>query len=387
MRIGYLTGMIPGRMHNGTEIATRTIADALRSRGHDVSFFGHHRLGDPTPPGIPADQIDVRPIEFDGANRRHRLLWSLTALLRHEPLSVSKYRGAGVETAFARLFSRFDLVLVDKAQLAWIHRDALAAVPHSVVWHAIEHRTYGQVADSRRGLQATVYHREARLLETIERRLLAPLPHAFALTEADAATLRDLGCRGRIDVLPLTVPLSLVAPPADFACDVGLLGAWTWSANATGLDWFLDRVWPSIAGDLAVAVGGHGSLTHRPEIVGPRRVGFVDDAKAFLGAARVVAIPLVGGTGISMKLVEAAAQGWPTVTTSVGVRGIDRLPPNVVVTDDPAAFAAALRDLRDVPEETRSAWRDAGRLWYDDRISTLAERLDQGVAAARALNS
>ncbi|NLH82433.1 MAG: glycosyltransferase, partial [Phyllobacteriaceae bacterium] len=357
------------------------IADGLRALGHDVVFLGFHRHGDPLPQGVPTHHVDVRPIEFAATGVIRRAAWTMAALGRNEPLSVAKYRGGVGARVFPDLFSGFDFVLVDKVQLAWIFRDRLAGIPHSVVWHAIEHRTYGQVAEMSGTLGARVYRREASLLEEIERRLSTTTPHVFALTDADAVTLAMLGRRGPVDVLPLTVPLSLADPPDECARDVGLLGAWTWSANATGLGWFLDAVLPRLPSDWRVDVGGHGSTIVRPDVVGARRLGFVDDAKAFLGAARVVAIPLVGGTGVSMKLVEAAAQGWPTVTTPVGVRGIERLPPSVRIAETPDAFAAALAEMRAVPAETRASWRAIGRDWYRDRRNDLLDCLGAGVAA------
>lgn len=381
MRIGYLTGMVPGRMHNGTEIATRTIADGLSACGHEVEFLGFHRSGDPLPPGVRTDRVDVRPIEFDSTGVVRRFGWTAAALLRDEPLSIAKYRGGVGARMLPELFGAYDLVLVDKAQLAWIFREQLKHVRHSVVWHAIEHLTYGQVAASRSGFGGWVYRREARLLERIERRLLETTPHLFALTETDAAVLGALGHRGPRHVLPLTVPLSLTVASEVSGPDVGLLGAWTWTANATGLDWFFDAVLPALPQDWRIDVAGHGSETVRSEVAGPRRLGFVADAKAFLGSARVVAIPLLAGTGVSMKLVEAAAQGWPTVTTPVGVRGIDRLPPSVRVAETPAAFAAALAELRDTPESVRAGWRDLGRDWYHRRMHDLVTTLGAGVEA------
>ncbi|MCE1237814.1 MAG: glycosyltransferase family 4 protein [Hyphomicrobiales bacterium] len=384
MRIGYLTGMVPGRMHNGTEIATRTIADGLSACGHEVEFLGFHRRGDPLPPDVRRDRVDVRPIEFDTTGVAQKLGWTASALLRDEPLSITKYRGGGGAKILPRLFETYDMVLVDKAQLAWIFREPLNHVPHSVIWHAIEHVTYGQVAASRSGFGARVYRREALLLERIERRLVKTTPHVFALTEGDAAVLAGLGHDGPRHILPLTVPLSLVAPTQTDGPDVGLLGAWTWTANAVGLDWFFDAVLPALPADWRIEVGGHGSESVRADVAGPRRLGFVADAKAFLGSARVVAIPLQAGTGVSMKLVEAAAQGWPTVTTPIGVRGIDRLPPSVRVVETAEAFAAALVELRETPETVRARWRDLGRDWYHERMRDLATALSAGVEACLA---
>ncbi|HEY8031277.1 MAG TPA: glycosyltransferase [Methylocella sp.] len=72
----------------------------------------------------------------------------------------------------------------------------------------------------------------------------------------------------------------------------------------------------------------------------------VEDVGSFYARIGASIVPLLSGTGVSVKTLEAIAHGKPVVATSAGVRGLRReLYPDVVVADDPALFARKLIDL------------------------------------------
>ena len=77
---------------------------------------------------------------------------------------------------------------------------------------------------------------------------------------------------------------------------------------------------------------------------GVEAVGRVADLAGFLGAVRVVVVPIVRGIGARMKFGEALASGAAVVATSTGAEGFEA-EGAFVRADDPDAFAAACADL------------------------------------------
>jgi glycosyltransferase involved in cell wall biosynthesis len=68
--------------------------------------------------------------------------------------------------------------------------------------------------------------------------------------------------------------------------------------------------------------------------------GFAEDANEAIGDAKVLLAPLRFGAGIKGKLTDAMLNGTPSVTTSIGVEGMNKeLPWNGFVEDDFDAFA------------------------------------------------
>ena len=382
MRVAYVTGMHPARLRNGTEIATTMVVQGLAELGHDVVVAGYARPDDT--PVFPANSIviDRRPIEFSEARRIHKLAWVAEAVLRNEPLSVAKYRRPGrVGDLRVEIAKGVDAILVDKPQIAALLEHEFGAAPLSVVWHAIEHQTYAAVAKELSGLGRLVYRREARLSLKIERDMLARVSHVFCLTAADARSLGSLGYPGPLDVLPMTFPTDGRAASSrcdEFRFDIGLLGNWTWSANASGLAWFLRHIVPKLP-NATVAIGGAAATSIAPEVTSVTRISDVAEARAFLGQCRAVAIPVNAGTGVSMKVLEAASTGWPTVTTPIGARGIDDLPDNVEVASSATEFAEALRHALQIGRAQRTEWGAAGRRWMEARRASFRAALASGL--------
>jgi glycosyltransferase involved in cell wall biosynthesis len=51
--------------------------------------------------------------------------------------------------------------------------------------------------------------------------------------------------------------------------------------------------------------------------------GFVEDSNAFISQHGILVLPLLSGSGVKIKVLEAMALGTPIVTTSVGAMGIE----------------------------------------------------------------
>jgi glycosyltransferase involved in cell wall biosynthesis len=122
--------------------------------------------------------------------------------------------------------------------------------------------------------------------------------------------------------------------------------------NLAALKWFLEQVWPLIADrrySLKI-VGLIESMVWRelPQLHDTFRshfVGEVADLIPYYRAARCVIAPMVSGSGISIKTIEALGLGKPFVGTSKAFRGMpmDRLnTAGIQAHDEPQAFADAI---------------------------------------------
>jgi glycosyltransferase involved in cell wall biosynthesis len=171
------------------------------------------------------------------------------------------------------------------------------------------------------------------------------------------------------------------ATPVD--CSVGdaaLFVASDNAANRHAVDSLVRDVLPRVRReiphfDLRIA----GSIcTHAPDAPNVTKLGWVEDVGAAFAQAPLSVNPLLVGTGINIKLLEAMAAGVPTVSTATGARGLPAFCRNAVVTvpdRDPAAFAAAIvRLARDagLRRSTGRAGFDAAKRWNGEQVSALA---------------
>ena len=98
----------------------------------------------------------------------------------------------------------------------------------------------------------------------------------------------------------------------------------------------------------------------------------VPDAKAYFLKLQVLAYPLVHGSGMMAKLLEAMAYGIPVITTIEGIEGFGaEHGRHVLIADDDRRFADEVVRLLDDGELRRSLRREA-RAMVETRYSPAA---------------
>lgn len=155
------------------------------------------------------------------------------------------------------------------------------------------------------------------------------------------------------------------------------------SANRHAIGAFLGHVLPRVVReiphfDLRLA----GSICKAvPDMPNVTRLGWVGDVHEVFARSPLSVNPVVLGTGINIKLLDAMASGVATVSTTTGLRG---LPPSyrrgivAVADDDAPAFADAIvrlaRDAGLREDLGRAALEDAHR-WHREQLAELGRCL------------
>jgi sugar transferase (PEP-CTERM/EpsH1 system associated) len=91
--------------------------------------------------------------------------------------------------------------------------------------------------------------------------------------------------------------------------------------------------------------------------------GYVDDVRPYLKRASVYVAPLRMAPGIQNKILEAMAMDIPIVSTSAAIAGIDaQAGRDILVADEPEAFAESVIRLLNQPQLRRELARNAKKL-------------------------
>ena len=119
--------------------------------------------------------------------------------------------------------------------------------------------------------------------------------------------------------------------------------------NCKGLSDFVRLAWPRIRRRVAHAellvVGGVGKVLAALNVPGVSVVGAVEDTSPLYREAALIINPVVAGTGLKIKTVEALSHLRPIVTWPAGVDGFDpRLAARCLVARDWYEFANVVAD-------------------------------------------
>ena len=185
--------------------------------------------------------------------------------------------------------------------------------------------------------------------KALEIRYLQPADTLAAIREDDAETFHHECPQHEVLVIPPSfTPSPALQTPLPHRC---LFVASDSFANHEGLLWFLESAWPAIRAaqpETKLHVCGSICKVLTPNQPGVVLRGFVDSLQSVYDEAAVVIVPLLRGSGVKIKLMEALAHGKACVTTPIGTEGMPTLDDCVLTASTASEFAVhVLRLLND----------------------------------------
>jgi glycosyltransferase involved in cell wall biosynthesis len=136
------------------------------------------------------------------------------------------------------------------------------------------------------------------------------------------------------------------------------LGGFRHTPNAVALEWFARSVMPHILAARPkarlIVIGPDPPPPHAFPDLGDaiECLGFVEDIREALARYAVFVCPILNGSGVRVKLLEAFAAGIPAVSTYIGAEGLARKDGELcLLSDDPQQFAQKALWLFDNPDK------------------------------------
>ncbi len=139
------------------------------------------------------------------------------------------------------------------------------------------------------------------------------------------------------------------------------IGSFRHGPNIAAIEWFLGHVLPRIlerrADARLVVAGSDPPPRHLFEKAGRavELLGFVEDIRTELERRAVFVCPILSGSGVRVKLLEAFASGIPAVSTRIGAEGLAREDGGFcALADSPEQFAGKVVEILNCPERARA---------------------------------
>lgn len=402
MHVLFISTRSPYPLNGGHALRTfHTLREAARR--HYVSFLTfvqHEEEWD----GLPVlkefcEDVVALPIPADG---KVALAATLAGnVFSNKPYVARKYNTHGMRGAIRAVCesSAVDLLHLDMLPLSVYAGQAGSAaivqVDHNVEYVLLERR-----ARAERGLARRFWSEQARRLRTFEATAINKADRTIAVSDIDAAILRELAPGSEVRTVPNGVDTEYFQPLPEGpdADSLVFVGAMTHFPNVDSVRFFLDDIWPRIRAARPNArftiIGAHppDSIRAAGALPGVTVEGQVPDIRPFVGKASVYVVPLRVGGGTRLKILDAMAMGKAVVSTSVGCEGLevaDGL--NIAIEDVPDAFAARvlalMGDARGRDEMGRAARATVQSTYGWQRLGALQEGVYQearSVAVQRA---
>lgn len=307
------------------------------------------------------------------------------------PHAVREFASADLEWLIHRkmLLDEIDIVQLEYTPLAQyageFRRIATALFEHDIYFQSVA-RGWSQQRGAVARLKALVEYLRALHYET---RALPRLDSVQTCTAENAACLVSFAPSLRGKVVPglracVDTSRYCFRPRGRQPGTMLFVGSFRHLPNQAGLSWFLERVLPLVARarpDCRLVVAGSDPppayIFPDPEHV--ELLGCVPDVREPLSRYAVFVCPVLSGSGVRVKLLEAFAAGIPVVSTRLGAEGLaSRDGEFCALADDPETFARKILSLFDDPEAAaRMAERARAEVVANWDARAVTERLAQ----------
>lgn len=359
MNILVLAKKMPYPKKDGESIAIDVLCDGLHAEGAVVDLLAmntskhYSELDTQDLSNNPFHSIDL--VEVDN---RVTPKGAFVNLFTSDSYHISRFVSKAFEQ---KLISKLRQQTYDVIQLETVYMCAYLDIIRKnsnakVVLraHNIEHEIWERVINNESNPLKKGYLRYLnRKLKRFELSVLNKVDLLLPISERDNNLFRDLGYTGTSFVVPIGIKSSPSVEKDAYKdlISFGFIGSLDWVPNQEGLSWFVEHIWKpfhklnpgyifNIAGrntpDWIKNANWPGTVVH----------GEVDSAESFTSDNEVMVVPLLSGSGMRAKILEALSLGRNIVTTQVGLEGIEVNELNAVyVADEPSDFIHHLEQL------------------------------------------
>ena len=268
----------------------------------------------------------------------------------------------------------YDLAVCDFVQSAGLFRNV-----HDTPTLLLQHNTESVILkrhmqQARSPIAMLFWWQQWRKMFRYERAQCRRFDTVVAVSETDAVQHRNLYNLTTVSTISTGVDVDYDAALPESATVRGRLvfyGSMDWWPNHDAMLFFIQQILPIVRksdANVSLLIVGRNPKPRMRRLAattpGVTLTDFVEDIRPHVATAQVIVVPIRVGSGTRIKIYEGMAMSRAMVTTSIGAEGLDLHPGrDVVVADEPKAFAQAVIDLLQNEDRRRdSATRGRDRV-------------------------
>lgn len=393
MNILILANKPPFPAKDGSSLATLNMAKGLAKAGNKVTVLAistpKHKCKLEWIPKEIIVLIDIKLIYVNTKINPLKGVWNL--IFSSFPYNVERFISKNYSLTLKNIINSniFDIIQLEGLYLVpyLIEIQKLTKTPVVYRSHNIEHEIWERISKNEKNwIKAKYFSLLSKRILRMEISISTQVNALVAISQRDEQWFQANG----FSKPTISIPMGYTKPELiNFTglanSDICFIGSLDWIPNQEGLYWFLNDIWPRILNDCP-SVSFHIAGRNTPKSINDRLKkeksvifhGEVESATEYLSRYSILAVPILSGSGMRVRIVEGMMLGNVIVTTTIGLEGINATNrEHVIIADEPKDFAEAIIELIRIPVLKNSIAKKA-RIFATDNFDTsaLTEKLE-----------
>lgn len=361
MNLLILHNKVPYPPKDGGSIAVFSLAESL-SNFFTTDFLcintKKHRVDLNLIPKEIAAKINFSSIQLDTDIHWRDMLFNL--LFSKKPYNAQRFIAKEFKQKLSEVLrkKKYDHVLIEGLYMC-PYIEAIRELSDAKISyraHNIEHLIWERSAINSKAFAKKFYLKIlAKRLKKFELSFLNRYDFLIPISDKDADYLSLLGNRKPVFTYTTSFRLKEDLKNTNLNCNLlQLIAALDWQPNQEGLCWFFDSIWKNVYKqfpEIKLSIAGRNAPDWLIKRISKEKnlvfLGEIEEADNFFRESGIFIVPIVSGSGVRIKILEAMTYLKPIITSSVGAEGLNLThKKEVFIANDANAFIEGIEFFR-----------------------------------------
>ena len=360
---------------DGGSMGMHYITEGLINAGHQVKVLSFHSKKHPCRVDkLPAEYVEKTQFETVFVDLDVKILGALVCWLCGESYHVKRFINEDMKKKLAQILKEqdFDIIQVESVFLTPYLPIMRKLSKAKIVLRApnIEHKIWERIYKATKTPFKRGYIKHlAMTLKYYELNHINDYDAVSPVTEVDAEFFRAAGLRKLCKGIPFGMnPSEIVSDVLEEPNTIFHIGSMNWHPNEQGIKWFLEECWDKVRKSTP-KVEAYFAGRYMPnwlkntDVDGVHIVGEVADSIRFMTSKQIMVVPLLSGSGIRIKIIEAMSIGKTVIATTIAAEGIMyENGKNILIANTAEEFAEAIKYCVENPDKCKEIGQEAYKL-------------------------
>ncbi|RLD64796.1 MAG: hypothetical protein DRI95_10075 [Bacteroidetes bacterium] len=336
MNILILSSKIPYPLKDGGAIATYNLMAGLSDIGHKINLLTFntkkHYL---KPEDFPKDKISSESIHTIYTDTSPKIISALKNLLfSTKPYIQTRFYNTGFKNKLEYLLQSktFDIIQIEGLYLLqyipFIRTKSTALISYRA--HNIEHKIWSNLSKNEPNILLNLYlNNMSKRIKKYEQTIINEYDLLIPISNDDVRFFKNLGNHKPIHVSPVGFEGSSHNNITDNKAGkhIYFIGSLDWLPNQEAIIWFIENCWVDFKKqnpDTKFFIAGRNAPAHFKKRIKYHDIiyeGEIEDVSEFIKDKKIMIVPLLSGSGMRVKIIEAFIHGKAVVSTKLGAIG------------------------------------------------------------------